>query len=55
MPVNYTCLQILKKIKVNVSFSYNENDNAKGFDTNILNNNDNEFEKLSVEPKFKHY
>ena len=35
--------------------SYNKNDHTKGFDTNILNNNDNEFEKLLTELKFKYY
>ena len=58
---NFNCacqLYLPSDIKENESkcvFSYNENDNAKSFDTNILNNNDNELEKLSVEPKFKHY
>ena len=35
--------------------SYNKNDHTKGFDTNILNNNDNEFAKLLTELKFKYY
>ena len=34
-------------------FNYSENDTTK--DSNILDKNDNEFEKLSIDPKFKYF
>ena len=43
----------IKENKDKCIFKYNENNTSK--DNHILYRNDNEFEKLSIEPKFKYY
>ena len=45
--------QDVKENKDKYIFQYNENDTSK--DSNILDKNDNEVEKLSIDPKFKYY
>ena len=43
----------IKENKGKYIFKYSGNDTTK--DSNILYKNDNEFEKLSIDPKFKYY
>ena len=46
-------LSDVKESKSNYIFKHSKNDTTK--DINILDKNDNEFEKLSIGPKFKYY
>ena len=52
MFVKLTCLKILIKIRQTYLLHYRENDTTK--DSHIFDKNNNEFEKLSIDTKFKH-
>ena len=51
--VKLTCPLMLNKIRTNVPSKIYENDTTK--ERNILDKNDNKFEKLLIDPKFKYY